>query len=363
MRRVATYQLVPGMTVAEDIYNFTNQLVLSKGTVLTDDIITRLEFYSIISIYVEDDTEADLNIKEPLGYIEFQDSYSERLQSTPQFQEFKKKYEWQVDDFRDTLSTVMEKNIPLDVDSLMSNISDLVEASAKHVSLFDMLHNMREYNDSTYSHCMNVALICNTFAKWMHFSDEDVFTVTLCGLMHDIGKLTVPLDILNKPSKLTDEEFNIIRQHPVNGYRVLLKHHMDTTICAAALLHHEKCDGSGYPYGLPGHRLDRFTKMVTIADVFDAMTSARVYRGPLCPFKVVELIEEEGYQKYDADYLLTFLSHIVNTYISYRVRLNNGQEGEVIYINKHKLGRPTIKCGNEYVDLSAHPELEIQCII
>lgn len=363
MRRVATYQLVPGMAVAEDIYNFNNQLVLAKGTVLTDDIITRLEFYSIISIYVEDEVSSDLEPKKPTGYIELQDSYSERLQASPQFQEFKKKYEWQVDDFHNTLANVIEKNIPLDVDDLMGSISGLLNESEKNVSLFDMLHNMREYNDSTYSHCMNVALICNTFAKWMKFSDEDIFTVTLCGLMHDVGKLTVPLDILNKPSKLTDEEFNIIKQHPVNGYRVLLRQHLDTTICATALLHHEKCDGSGYPYGLLGHRLDRFTKMVTIADIYDAMTSARVYRGPLCPFKVVEIIEEEGYQKYDPDYLLTFLSHIVNTYISYRVRLSNGQEGEVVYINKHKLGRPTIKCGNEFIDLSAHPELDILSII
>ena len=92
MRRVATYQLVPGMTVAEDIYNFNNQLVLSKGTVLKDDIITRLEFYSIISIYVEDEIHPDLEPKKPTGYIEFENSYSERLQASPQFQEFKKKY-------------------------------------------------------------------------------------------------------------------------------------------------------------------------------------------------------------------------------------------------------------------------------
>lgn len=363
MHRVATYQLVPGMAVAENIYNFNNQLVLSKGTILTDDIITRLEFYSIISIYVEDELHPISEVSDPASYDASEGSYSKRLQASPQFQEFKVKYECQVADFHNTLTNVIEKNIPLNTNELMTSISSLLTESSKHASLFDMLHNMREYSDSTYSHCINVALICNAFSKWMNFSEQDAYTVTLCGLMHDIGKLAVPLNILNKPAKLTDEEYNVIKQHPINGYRVLLSHHLDTPICTTALLHHEKCDGSGYPYGLLGHRLDRFTKMVTIADIYDAMTSARVYRGPLCPFKVVELIEEEGYQKYDPDYLLTFLSHIVNTYISYRVRLNNGQEGEVIYINKNKLGRPTLKCGNEYIDLSAHPELEIQCII
>ena len=358
MKRIFTYQLVPGMKVAEDIYNYNRQLILPKGTILTDEIITRLEFYSIISIYVTDEKP----VAPPVPEVT-ENSYSQRLQATPEFQEFKQKYELEISDFRDALNDVVEKNTKLDFQALLDNVYNVLEHNNGPASLFDMLHNMREYSDSTFTHCMNVALICNTFAGWMHFSEEDTRMVTLCGLMHDIGKLMVPLDILNKPDKLTEDEFNIIKKHPVNGYKTLVSQNVNPIVCTAALLHHEKCDGSGYPYGLKGERLDRFTKMVTIADIYDAMTSARIYRGPLCPFKVVELFEEEGYQKYDTDYLLTFLSHIVNTYITYRVRLSNGQEGEVVFINKYKLGRPTIKCGDEYIDLSVHPDLEIECII
>lgn len=359
MRRVATYRLVPGMKVEEDVYNYNKQLVLPKGTILTDDIITRLEFYSVISVYIADEEPE----KPSPATVSDLPSYSQRLESTVEFQEFKQTYELEIDDFRNTLNDVVEKNTKLDPKALLDNVFSLLNKSNGNISLFDLLHNMRKYSDSTYTHCMNVALICNTLANWMHFSEQDTRTVTLCGLMHDIGKLTVPLDILNKPDKLTEAEFNIIKKHPVDGYNALKSQNIHPIVCASALLHHEKCDGSGYPYGLKGDRLDRFTKLVTIADIYDAMTSARIYRGPLCPFKVVELIEDEGFQKYDADYLLTFLSHIVNTYISYRVRLSNGQEGEVVYINQHKLGRPTIKCGEEYVDLSARPELEIECFI
>lgn len=361
MKRIATYQLVPGMKVAEDVYNFNKQLILPKNTILTDDIITRLDFYSVISVYIADTEQAETSEANP-DFENFSLSYSKRLQATPQFQEFKKKYEFQVEDFRSTLNDVIEKNTTLDSDALLRGVLTLLNTSG-HTGLFDMLHNMRQYSDSTYTHCMNVALICNTFAEWMHFSEEDTEIVTLCGLLHDIGKMMVPLQILNKPGRLTEEEFNIIKQHPVNGYRALINRHVNPVICTAALLHHEKCDGSGYPYGLPGNRLDRFTKMVTIADIYDAMTSARIYRGPLCPFKVVDILQEEGFQKYDAKYLLTFLSHIVDTYLTYRVRLSNGLEGEVIYINRQKLGRPTIKCGGEYIDLSVHPDLEILSII
>ncbi len=361
MKRIATYQLVPGMKVAEDVYNFNKQLVLPKNTILTDDIITRLDFYSVISIYIDDENSENPSEAGP-DFGDFTFSYSRRLQATPQFQAFKKEYESQVEDFHGTLNDVIKKNTKLDSEALLRGVLTLLNTSG-HICLFDMLHNMRQYSDSTYTHCMNVALICNTFAGWMQFPEEDTELVTLCGLLHDIGKMMVPLQILNKPGKLTEEEFHIIKQHPVNGYRTLISRHVNPIICNAALLHHEKCDGSGYPYGLSGNRLDRFTKMVTIADIYDAMTSARIYRGPLCPFKVVDILQEEGFQKYDAQYLLTFLSHIVNTYLTYRVRLSNGMEGEVIYINRQKLGRPTIKCNGEYIDLSLQPDLEIICII
>lgn len=355
MKRVATYQLVPGMKLAEDVYNFKQQLILPKDTVLTDDIITRLDFYSIISVYISDE-------KNDAGNPDFKDlsdSYFERLQYEPQFQKFKENYNYQIEDFRSTLNDVIEKNTKLNADSLLQNVLKLIRDSYGPFSLFDMLHNLRQYNDATYAHSLNVALICNTFAGWLKFSQEETKMVTLCGLLHDVGKMMIPLNILNKPAKLTEDEFNIVKKHPVYGYRALVNQQVAPAICTAALLHHEKCDGSGYPYGVTGDRLDKFTKMVTIADVYDATTSARIYRGPLCPFRVLELFHEEGYQKYDTHYLLTFLSHIADTYLSYRVLLSNGQEGDVIYINKQNLGRPTIKCGQKYIDLSTRPDLQI----
>lgn len=362
MKRVATYQLIPGMKVAEDVYNLNKQLILPKDTILTDDIITRLDFYSVISIYIADEESP----KAPAGSLDTKEelpSYSKRLQAAPEFQMFRKKYELLVEDFRNTLKNVLEKDAKLDTRELLGKMNTLLQSETGHAGLFDMLHNMRQYSDATFTHSLNVALICHTFAGWLHFSENDIRTATLCGLLHDIGKLQVPLQILDKPGKLTEDEYQYIKQHPINGYRTLISRQADSVICTTALLHHEKHDGSGYPYGLPGSRLDRFTKMVTIADIYDAMTCARIYRGPLCPFRVLDLMQEEGYQKYDAGYLMTFLSHIADSYITYRVRLSNGKEGEVIYINQQKPGRPTIKCGGEYIDLSQRKDLEILGIV
>ncbi|MBR2403559.1 MAG: HD-GYP domain-containing protein, partial [Lachnospiraceae bacterium] len=101
----------------------------------------------------------------------------------------------------------------------------------------------------------------------------------------------------------------------------------------------------------------------SIADVYDAMTSARVYRGPLCPFKALDMFVSAGLQKYETNAILTFIRNIVTTYLGNRVRLSNGMEGEIIYINQHNLARPTIKCGNCYVDLAQDMSISIEAII
>jgi len=222
---------------------------------------------------------------------------------------------------------------------------------------------MREYDDTTYVHSLNVSLICNIIGKWLNFSTKDLEIITLCGLLHDLGKLLIPRNILAKPSKLTDDEFTLIKTHTIRGYKLLKNIPIDSRIKNAALMHHERCDGSGYPNGLVSHEIDSFAKLVAIADVYDAMTCARVYRGPLCPFEVINLFETEGYLKFDTKYILTFLEGIVNTYIHNNVRLNNHMEGEIILINKYDLSRPVIKCGDQFIDLSKHRDLYIEALI
>ena len=117
-------------------------------------------------------------------------------------------------------------------------------------------------------------------------------------------------------------------------------------------MHHEKCDGSGYPYGLAKDEIDKFAKIVTIADIFDAMTSERVYRKAMCPFSVIKSFEDEGIQKYEIKYILTFLENVANSYLNHRVTLTNGMEGDVIFINRDNYSRPVIRTtSDEIIDL------------
>lgn len=372
MQRVRTSNLVPGMISAEDVYSYNNQLILPKGTELTDKIITRLEFYSVLAIKVEDKmaSEVGSSVDESLdgasnetsfSSITENLSYSEKIKATTQFKEFKKNFVENTEALQGNLRKIVEDNAPINADELLSSVSNLISESSTSIGIFDMLHNMRNYDDLTYVHSMSVSLICNIFGKWLGYSEDDIRILTLAGLLHDIGKLTIPEAIIKKPGRLTDQEFNIIKTHTVQGYNILKKQDIDERIKAAALMHHERNDGSGYPLGYPDEKIAEFAKIVAIADVYDAMTAARVYRGPLCPFKVVAIFEAEGLQKYDSRFILTFLQHISETYMNNRVSLSDGTVGDIVMINKNALSRPMIKTlDGQFVNLVDRTDLTIE---
>lgn len=358
MKRIPTSELTPGMITAEDVYNYQYQLILPKGIVLNDKTITKLAFYSIISVRVEDQslqTEPDSD-----SYCL---SYAERIRKSPEFIKFKKEFESDVDDFRSTINDVVQKGSPLNVEKLMNHTIDVMNLASTTPNLFDMLHSMRLYDDATYVHSMNVALICNIFARWLRLDEDEIKKATVSGLLHDIGKLKMPEEILKKPDKLTKQEYSIIKRHPQEGYRILQNSTLDTDILNAVLMHHERCDGSGYPFGLSLNQITPYAKMVAIADVYDATTSARVYRDALCPFKSISIFEQEGLQKYDPKYIMTFLENVVNTYLLNDVLLSNGLRGTIVYINKEKLSAPTIKTEHGFIDLYLHPDIQIEALI
>ncbi|MDE5819194.1 MAG: HD-GYP domain-containing protein [Lachnospiraceae bacterium] len=357
MKRLSTHELVPGMVTAEDVYSYSDQLILPKGLTLTDKTITKLEFYSILSIRIEDDLNESIGKPSPGA------SVSEHVQNSPEFQAFKRYFDESLVGFKSSLNDIVENNAPIDTDAMLEQALSLLQTKKASFNVFTMLHSMRSYDDQTYAHSMNVALICNIFARWLLFSQEDIELATLCGMLHDIGKLVIPDFIIKKPAKLTAEEYSIIKTHPYEGYKILRSQNVNEHVCNAALMHHERCDGTGYPLGLVGNKIDKFAKIVSIADVYDAMTSARIYRGPLCPFEVIDILISEGLQKYDPGYYMTFMNNVVTTYLLNRVRLSDGREGEVVFINPNSPARPTVRVGDTFIDLFKETDLSIVEIV
>ena len=352
-----TFELEPGMITAADVYTPTGQLLVPDNTLLDNSTIQKLRMYNITNVSILDEPAYSPD-NNPV-----QMTYSERIKASEEFVQFKEDYLTSIDGYKNVINEVVRQNLPIDTSSLLNQTTSLIMPSSTGLHIFDMLHNMREFDDSTYTHCINVALISRVLAQWLHMSNEDIEVATLAGLLHDIGKLTVPEEILLKPGALTPDEYSVIKRHANDGYSYLKNQDIDPRIKEACLFHHERCDGSGYPFGLSGDKIPVFARIVAIADVYDAMTATRVYRGPLCPFSVVRFFEYEGYSKYDTHFIITFLENVVSSYINTTVRLNNGQVGEVILINKQALSRPMIKCGNEFIDLTKRPDLEIESII
>jgi putative nucleotidyltransferase with HDIG domain len=356
--KILISQAIPGMIVARDIYTEDARLIITKGSKLTDQIITRLEYYSItdISIYSEAiKIEAEAKIAET--------TYYEGIKKSESFHRFHLAYQNAVNKLKYSFDSIISKQKEIDTEDLLNDVNNILQHSNLTLELFDLLHCIRQYDDTTYVHCLNVSLICNIIGKWLDYSPEDLEVITLCGLLHDIGKLMIPDNIIKKPARLTAEEFSTIKTHTIRGYNLLKSENIDQRIKNSALLHHERCDGSGYPYSYLSDQIDPFAKLVAIADVYDAMSSARVYRGPLCPFEVVTIFENEGYAKYDPKFIMMFLEGIAQTYVHNDVRLNNKMIGEIIKINKPELSRPIIKVGTEFIDLVKQRDLYIETVI
>lgn len=401
MKKLPIKELEPGMVIADAVFTSRGQLVMEEDTVLTAELISRLSFYSIYSAPIKDNVDtatespsdgsigmdaqntpeensvqtsenkseekvaqrADANV--PSSGLTSNVFYSQKVKSQPEFLEFQITYSKEVNSIKEIFDAVIKNpSAPVDFHQILNDFSELIASCRTTVALFDKLHNMRQDDDSVYAHCLNVALISRMMGKWLKLDDSERDILTLCGLFHDIGKISIPDEILNKPDKYTDEEFALIQQHPLFSYKLLKQQPIDERIKKAALQHHERCDGSGYPQKIGGDALDDFAAIVAIADVYDATTAARSYRPPLCPFQAISMFEKDGLQKYHPKYILTFLNRIATTYQHNRILLNNGRSANIVMINSNHLTRPMIQMDDgSVIDMMDNPDLEIIKII
>ncbi len=354
--RVSIYNIKTGMETAADVYSAGGQLLVPADTKFTEETLQKLNSYSIpfVTIYTDDGTT------EPAPADA---SYADRIKNSREFQEFQEEFSSSLEDVNESLQHIVTSSEDINVDNLLEQTTHLLTHNSTTIGVLDLVNNLRSYDDSTYAHSLNVSIICRVFGQWLKMSDEDLDILTVAGLLHDLGKLLIPPEIIKKPGRLTEEEFNIVKTHPYLGYKHVQNSNLDPRIKSAMLMHHEKCDGSGYPSGLAGSNIQPFAKIVAIADVYDAMTAKRVYRDGMCPFHVIRMFESEGYQKYDVQYLLPFLEGIVQTYINNRVLLTDGRIGEIVFINKHALSKPIVKVQEQFIDLSTIKDLHVEDIL
>ena len=311
---VSVSDLVPGMIVARDVYTRNNQMLVPADTKITESIITRMTFFGIMSIRVFA-SELEKNI------VDEEEEMYMTQQEKEDFAVFKENYELTIDHLSENLNSLLKTADEIDTDELVENVDKLVFQSK----------------------------------SWYERKQ-----LTLCGLMHDVGKLLISKDILRKPGRLTEEEYEQIKKHPLLGYEKMKDKNIPESVKRVILLHHERADGSGYPFGFRLNEIDPYAAITAISDVYDAMTSNRVYRHGMSPFDVIEIFEKEGRKQFNPMFLVPILNNLTNTYLQHYVELSNGMKGKIVLINKNELSRPMIATDdNQFVDLLKQRDIKI----
>ena len=259
MRYVALTEAKSGMQLAKGLHDSNGRTLVGSHTMLTNNYIEKLIAYGYAGIYIEDALTQD---------IEVEDAISPQLRA-------------------EGMDCIERR----DIDGCKLVAEKLVEEimSKGRISL-DML-NLRSYDDYTYAHSVNVGVLCGVIGMEMHMDEKEIAQLVMAALLHDLGKLSIPSEILNKPGRLTQTEYKRMQEHPVMSYE-LIKDRFDISaqIKVAVLFHHENVDGTGYPNGVMGDEQTLFTKIIHVADVYDALVSKRPYKEPYAPCEAAEYL-------------------------------------------------------------------------
>ena len=336
---VSVDECIPGMKMAETIFNNYGAVIVSEDTMLDGHIIDKIKRLGIIKIKIYDTSNDNIIVS---GTELFKAQYSENIDAVKEIL-----YE---------ISTGKELD-----DKKVNEVSDsIITRINENRDIVSCINQMRNADEYTYSHSINVSLLCMLIGKWLKFDYYKIKELVQAGLLHDIGKGKIPPEILNKPGDLTSEEYGEMKMHALYGYRIAEKiPNLNENILNGILMHHEREDGSGYPLNLKGDQICEFAKIVAVADIYDAMTSNRVYKGKGSPFDVFLLMEKDSFGVLDQRVTSIFLKNIVSYYIGDFVRISTGDIGEIVYINPIHISEPLIRVNDKYVDLSVKKNVKI----
>lgn len=227
----------------------------------------------------------------------------------------------------------------IDIDSVKASVSDCVSSILRNPDTLMWLSKIRKKDDYTAEHSLNVGLLAITFGRHLGACEEDLNKLGIAGTLHDVGKMRTPLEVLNKEGKLNDKEFAIMKSHSKHGRDILMSHKaVDNGSVDVAYGHHEALDGSGYPRKIKASGINDFTRMITICDVYDAITSDRVYKEGRSSLEAMKILYQNRGTKFD-DRLVTEFIRCIGLYPPGSVvELRNGKVGIVIstnYRNRH----------------------------
>lgn len=321
----------PGDTLARSIYTETGTVLVGAGVELTQRMLDRLKNKNITSLYIQDARTDDIIVetlisegtrREAMAIIH--DTFS-TVHAFPQ--------KWQ--------QVFSDKAIGRQLRQVMAAVSDELKGSR---SAMNLMADACAYDNYIFTHSFNVALYSTALAMKSGFSEKEVLEISIGGMLHDIGKMNVPDQVLKKAGRLTAEEFELMKKHAEYGFE-MLRRHEDIPLLAAhcAYQHHERWDGSGYPRRLKQEEIHPFGRLMAVADVFDALTTHRVYRPPMLPHEAMEVLYSGSGRLFDQTYVEALRDSIALYPLGLSVTLNTGETGVVVNSNTGMPSRPIIR--------------------
>lgn len=308
MRLVGVNQLIEGMVLAENVLDYSGRILLLEGVTLRKSIINRLKKRGIYAVHiVEKDrigTELSLSREDAMEKMEFA------------FKEITLKKSVSSNAFCETIT------------KLVNEIIDLTPVVA-------FVSEITNYDNYTSEHSFNVAVLSILTGFTLGMKRDDLIELGIGALLHDIGKMLIPQEILNKPGQLTPKEWDAVKKHPEQGYK-LLENNKDITERTLSVIkeHHERINGTGYPYGLKKGQISLGGRITMIADTFDAMTSNRPYKRGVTPFEALQVIKSMSDLHYDRKVVDAFLKNIIPYPIGSAVKLSDGHIGVVVAVSE-----------------------------
>lgn len=324
MRFVPTNCLRANMQLAKTIYGKNNELLLKCGVTLTQRYIDSIRRLKYSGVYIEDDISKDIEVVNVI-------SDNLRIKIMNGIKKIFMKAEHGG-------SQLFKESV------IKKQVGDIIDELLNHKGMMVNMIDLKCFDNYTYSHSVNVAVLSIILGIALGLKKDTLVKLGLGAIMHDIGKVFVDKDILNKPEKLTEEEFNEIKKHSKRGYEyVKEKFNLPTMSSCAILDHHEKYDGSGYPHGKNKDEISLFGKIIAVADVYDALSSERTYRQAMNPSESMEYIMSGSGTLFDPKIVDIFIRKIAPYPVGTMVQLSNNWVGIVVENYESLCLRPTVR--------------------
>ncbi|MHB8124094.1 MAG: HD domain-containing phosphohydrolase [Desulfitobacteriaceae bacterium] len=318
LKQLSPSTLILGKLTERDLFDARGQLLLTKGKVVDKQIMDLLLARKIFVLDIEDiDSNSDSAV------------FSTEL------------YRHSVTLVQRTFTQIYLSNSDLlqEIFSLVDGMILELETNKTYVDF----NYLRTYDNNTYIHSVNVCLISTLIGLKLSFDKDSLKLLALLALFHDIGKLQIPLEILNKPAALSEEEYVLIKLHPINGVNMLKELFISTEAVMVIGQHHERWNGSGYPLGISGNDIYLNAQIIAVADVFDALIADRPYRKGFPLYYAFEMIIAGTSSEYSPKVVDAFRESIVLYPHNSLVKLNSGESGIVISVPENYPSRPVVK--------------------